>query len=306
MFIGSSDNTIGGTVAGSGNMISGNTGDGIDIVGSGATGNLVEGNYIGTNAAGTAALANTGDGVQIEGGATNNTIGGITATPGTGAGNVISGNTSNGVEISGTGTAGNVVAGNLIGTNAVGEGALRNGYNGVEIDTGAAQNTVGGTVTGARNVISGNSGGPSSYFGVYLAGAGTDFNVIVGNYVGTDAAGTVALANGEGGILVDNSASANTIGGTSAAESNLVSGNTLAGIVFASSTMNNIAQGNWVGLNASGTGAIANGTGIAFINGASAGDAAIDNVVSGNQTRVFSSVHTGVRRTTAAFWSRET
>ena len=81
-------------------------------------------------------------------------------------------------------------------------------------------------MTGARNVISGNSGGPSSYFGVYLTGAGTDFNVIVGNYVGTDAAGTVALANGEGGVLVDNGASANTIGGTSAADRNLVSGNT--------------------------------------------------------------------------------
>ena len=70
--------------------------------------------------------------------------------------------------------------------------------------------------------------------------------------------------DGDGGILVDNGASANTIGGTSAADRNLVSGNTLAGIVFASSTMNNIAQGNWVGLNASGTGAIANGTGIAI------------------------------------------
>ena len=47
-----------------GQVISGNTGGGIDIVGSLATGNLVEGNYIGTNAAGTAAVANTGVGVH--------------------------------------------------------------------------------------------------------------------------------------------------------------------------------------------------------------------------------------------------
>ena len=284
---GATNNTIGGLAAtpgaGAGNVISGNTGAGVWINGSGTSGNVVAGNLIGTNLAGTAALPNGGDSVQIESGATNNTIGGIAATPGTGAGNLISGNTRNGVEISGTGTAGNVVAGNLIGTSSAGEGSLGNGYNGVEIDAGAAQNTIGGTVTGARNVISGNSGGPSNYFGVYLAGAGTDYNVILGNYVGTDAAGTVALANAEGGILVDNGASANTIGGNNAADRNLVSGNTLAGIVFASSTVNNIAQGNWVGLNASGTGAIANGTGIAFLNGASAGDAAIDNVISGNQ-----------------------
>ena len=49
-------------------------------------------------------------------------------------------------------------------------------------------------MTGARNVDLGKQRGPLDYFGVYLTGAGTDYNVIVGNYVGTDAAGTVALA----------------------------------------------------------------------------------------------------------------
>ncbi len=274
--------TIGGTAAGAANIISGNLATGILMNGPGVIGNLVAGNYIGTNLQGTAAVANTGDGVQITGGATSNTIGGLTATPGTGAGNLISGNTGDGVDISGAGTTGNVVAGNLIGTNATGEGALGNGYNGVQIDGGAAFNTIGGTVTAARNVVSGNVGGASNYFGIYLTDAGTDSNVIVGNYVGTDLAGTVALGNGLGGILIDNGASANTIGGTNAADRNLVSGNSLVGISMASSTTNNIAQGNWVGLNAAGTGTIANEAGISFINGASAGDAAIGNVISGN------------------------
>ena len=82
----SSGNTIGGTAAGAGNIISGNAGGGIVFSGGDVAGNLVEGNLIGTNLKGTGAVANTGDGVLITGGATNNTIGGLAATPGTGAG----------------------------------------------------------------------------------------------------------------------------------------------------------------------------------------------------------------------------
>ena len=69
-------------------------GDGIEITGSGASNNAVLGNFIGTNAAGTAALGN-GTGVVIDNGASNNTIGGT----GAGAGNVISGNSVDGIDI---------------------------------------------------------------------------------------------------------------------------------------------------------------------------------------------------------------
>ena len=189
MFIGSSDNTIGGTVAGSGNVISGNTGDGILIYGSGATGNLVEGNYIGTNAAGTAALANTGGGVQITGGATNNTIGGITATPGTGAGNVISGNGNDGIDIFGSGTTGNVVAGNLIGTDIKGANALPNAVNGLQISQGLDgqhdRRPDHHARTGAGNVISGNRSD-----GIDISDSGTTENVVAGNLIGTDITGS--------------------------------------------------------------------------------------------------------------------
>jgi CSLREA domain-containing protein len=67
----------------------------VSITGSGATGNKVEGNYIGTDAAGTQPLGNSGNGVIVLSEASNNTIGGSTA----GAGNFISGNGGDGVEV---------------------------------------------------------------------------------------------------------------------------------------------------------------------------------------------------------------
>src|SRR5262249_60252271 len=61
---GASNNLIGST-SGAGNVISGNTGAGITITDSGTTGNLVQGNYIGTNVAGTAGLGNSDSGVLV-------------------------------------------------------------------------------------------------------------------------------------------------------------------------------------------------------------------------------------------------
>src|SRR6266705_1793667 len=113
-------------------------------------GNIVQGNYLGTNSAGTAALGNS-TGVQIL--SSNNIVGGLTATPGTVLGNVISGNN--------TGVAmdqdGNSVLGNIIGLNAAGTAALGNANDGVLIFDGNGS-TIGGSTTTARNVISGNGG----------------------------------------------------------------------------------------------------------------------------------------------------
>jgi titin len=83
---------------------------------------VVQGNWVGTNAAGTAAVANGFAGVAIVLGASHNLIGGTAP----GAGNVLSGNADNGVFLEGAGTAGNVVQGNRIGVGVTG-GALANG-----------------------------------------------------------------------------------------------------------------------------------------------------------------------------------
>ena len=82
-------------------------------------GNVISGNYIGTNKTGAAALGNGDSGVLIDDGA-KTTIGGSTV----GARNVISGNGFAGVEAIGTNAAGTVISGNYIGTDAAGTAAL--------------------------------------------------------------------------------------------------------------------------------------------------------------------------------------
>ena len=188
-------------------------------------------NLIGTNATGTAALANGNDGVNFVG-TSFDTVGGTTSR----AGNLISGNAYDGVEINGSGATGNLVAGNFIGTDTAGTAALANGNDGVEIDTSASANTIGGTTAGARNVISGNA-----YAGVEINAAND--NLVEGNFIGTDTTGTVAIANNTetsaisyiyGGIAINTGASGNTVGGLTATPGsgagNLISGNTNAGV----------------------------------------------------------------------------
>jgi hypothetical protein len=134
------------------------------------------------------------DGVVIRDGAQNNTIGGdrtVGAGP-TGEGNVISGNRG-GVRIQGSGTMSNTIIGNLIGLAADGTTPLGNLANGVRIQNGAQGNTIGGDTPEERNVISGNADS-----GVLILNEGTDNNTVSGNYIGTDASGTIALANVNG------------------------------------------------------------------------------------------------------------
>ena len=125
-----SNNTIGGPTAADRNVISGNDGQGVRIDGAGATGNVLSGNYIGTNAAGTAGIANSSGGVAIVNSAASNTIGGLAA----GAGNLIAYNTTYGVNVSGTGT-GNAILGNAIYSNTALGIDLRN--DGITANDGA-------------------------------------------------------------------------------------------------------------------------------------------------------------------------
>ncbi len=235
------------------NLINGNI-YGVQITGTGATGNTVAGNYIGVAADGVTARGNTSYGVLIQGGATGNTIGGLTSTPGTEAGNVISGNTGAGITISDTGTSGNAVEGNLIGTKAGGTSALANSTDGVLIQTNASSNTIGGTAAGAGNVISGDTTN-----GVEITGTGTSSNVVEGDYIGTDLTGTVAIANATG-VEIDTSASGNTIGGSAAAARNIISGNSYG--VTLNDTTSDAVEGNFIGTDLTGSIAVANGIGV--------------------------------------------
>jgi titin len=198
---GAVNNTIGGTGAGAENVISDNKAEGVLISGAGTSGNLVQGNYIGTNPTGTRALSNQ-DGVLIQAGAVNNTIGGAVASTigGTGAGarNVISGNRSVGVAITGAGTGGNVVEGNFIGTQAGGTGPLGNGSAGILINRGATSNTVGGTVPGTGNVIAYNMQAGVRVGGLATAGASILGNSIFANG-STDRGPGIQLTGGANG-----------------------------------------------------------------------------------------------------------
>jgi uncharacterized repeat protein (TIGR01451 family) len=147
---GSPNNIIGGATAAQRNIISGNRLRGILVSGAGATANNIQGNYIGTNASGNAALPNNLGIFVFD--APANIIGGTAA----GEGNVISGNTQIGIQIAGNGSSGNMVQGNIIGLSAAGGAGLPNGTRGIDVVSGAAGNTIGGASAGAGNTIAGN------------------------------------------------------------------------------------------------------------------------------------------------------
>jgi hypothetical protein len=242
--VAASGNTIGGTTAGARNLLSGNRVNGVLLIGSGATGNLVLGNFIGTDVTGTAALGNGSDGVRLVTLASRNTIGGTAA----GAGNLISGNTTTnryGIDIDG-GAASNLVQGNFIGTDVTGTRPLAN-FRGIDIGN-APGNTIGGTAAGARNVISANI-----QSGILLDGVGGTGTLVQGNLIGTDSTGTVALGNGGDGIHVFAAVPDTTIGGTAAGGGNLISGNVGNGIRLERGAMATLIQGNLLGTDIMGT-----------------------------------------------------
>jgi titin len=265
-------NRIGGIAQSAPNVISGNTNVGVEIAGAATTATTVAGNRIGTDPAGTVARAN-GVGVRVGGGSTGNVIGGTT----TAERNLISGNQNYGVRLTGADTAHNTVLGNYVGTTADGASALTNGF-GIRVDSGASQNTIGGTSAEARNVISGND-----LAGVRIDAAGTTGNTVAGNYVGTDPAGTGKLANGTG-VRLASGASNNAIGGPTAGAGNVISGNTGNGVEFLNAdTEHNTVAGNYIGVDASGSAALGNHYGVYVPAGPnSIGTPGAGNVISGN------------------------
>lgn len=270
---GASYNTVGGLTVAARNVIAANHHDGVYIGGAGTTKNVVEGNYIGTDGTGAAANGNGYDGVHVDNGATGNTIGGATAY----AANVLSGNGGYGVELSGPGTSNNLVEGNRIGTGKTGTTNIPNAT-GVGLTYGASANTVGGVVAGARNLISGNSGN-----GINVYGTGTVGNVVEGNYIGTVLAGNAPLGNGLSGVALFGGASGNTIGGPTAANRNVLSGNFGDGVWISDpGTTGNTVQGDFIGTDYTGTLPLGNAIAGVKITGGATSNTVSGSVLSAN------------------------
>ncbi|MFO1277688.1 MAG: DUF4347 domain-containing protein, partial [Sphaerotilus natans] len=250
-----SGNRIGGSSAADRNIISGNTGPGI-YIGGGSSSNRVQGNWIGLNSAGTAAVGNLNFGILVE--SAGNTLGGT----GSGQGNVIAATVNYDGIMLGSGASGTLVAGNTLGLNAAGTAALGNARAGLRVESSG--NTLGGTGSSARNIVSGNGDG------IVLSGGSASGNQILGNWVGLSAAGSSAIGNTFDGIRLENGASGNTVGGAASGARNVISGNGRDGVrITDEASDGNAVLGNWIGSNAAGTAAPGNGgDGIFIRNGA--------------------------------------
>jgi parallel beta-helix repeat protein len=248
VIINSANNLIGGTTDAQRNVISGNVHGGILIRDAGSTGNIIEGNYIGTDVLGGAAIPNE-VGVDIEG-ATRTTIGFDYTT---GARNVISGNSFYGVEIAGIFSPGdtsvNLVQGNFIGTDVTGMHAVGNGVAGVIVAGGARYNTIGGPTIGRGNLISGNATGILLTDAVgALAAPSSHDNTVIGNLIGEDYSGGT-LGNTGDGISILNS-NGNYIGTTVGSRSfNVIIGNGGAGVhIQGAASIGNLLFNNRIGV----------------------------------------------------------
>ncbi|HJR58889.1 MAG TPA: lectin-like protein [Vicinamibacterales bacterium] len=224
-------------------VIQGFGGNGIEISGPG--GNLIEDNYIGTNAAGTAAQGNSGNGIQVID-SPNNTIGSASPL----ARNVIAGNTGEEVRLDGANATGNMIQGNFIGTNAAGTAVVSSSNSGVYIRKAPGNSVIG-------NVVSGNTG----FAGIAICGgaacgggpAGTQTsdaagNVVQGNLIGTDASGSAALGNSGFGVSIDG-APDTLVGGRASGQRNVIAFNGLGTFQPGVIVFNPPASGNQIVLN---------------------------------------------------------
>ncbi|MEI6852691.1 MAG: right-handed parallel beta-helix repeat-containing protein, partial [Bacteroidota bacterium] len=230
------------------NTISGNISAGIAI--NGANGNIIRSNKIGTNPAGTQKVPNN-YGIAIDNGS-NTTIGGASA------GNLISGNTSGGIVITNVASAGNQIMGNLVGTDISGNDTIPNG-SGIML-AGSKSTVIGGNTPASRNIISGNH-----LAGIVMNGNGTRDNIISGNYIGTNISGSTYLSN-HTGIMFKAQSNHNTVGGLTAGDRNIISGNLEIGVYVESSDSNTVV-GNYIGPDVSGANILTMGDSVVQGNG---------------------------------------
>jgi len=268
------NNTIGGTAANAGNVIADNGDEGIDIT-LGSFGAIVQGNLVGTDAAGTVGLTNAGNGIQMQN-SPGNTIGGTLGA----ARNLVSAGNSNGIAVLGEDSVGNLVQGNYVGTDDTGTQPLGNRLTGILIDS-APNNTIGGTAAGAGNLVSANE-----THGIGIQGAPATGNQVQGNTIGTTADGLFGLGNLNDGVrllLAPN----NLVGGSGPGAGNHIADNGGRGVLIGlSATTGNRVEGNRIGTNLLGfplgnafEGVLLTEVGDSTIGGAAAG---AGNSISGN------------------------
>jgi uncharacterized repeat protein (TIGR01451 family) len=254
--------------------LGGNTVRGLQIVGfvsdglefTNSAGNVIECNLIGITHTNTA-LAN-GNGINFTSSG-NNRVGGTN----TSERNVISGNTTAGIVVNGALSSFNEIQGNIIGMNLLG---TTNRGNSIGINlNGSHTNIIGGTHPAARNLISGNGS-----HGVQMTANATN-NSVIGNYIGPDVTGSADFGNTGAGVFINASSSFNTIGGAGAGSRNVISGNNGGGVQINSApSTNNYLLGNYIGVDVTGTNALANtGHGVeltaargTFVGGTNAGE----------------------------------
>ena len=278
--------------------ISNNTASGAEGIEANGVGDFIEGNFFGTDTTGKTAAPNRigifADNGPLFGSAPGNIIGGTTPQ----ARNILSGNSNSGVlflsiayeaqlqgNFVGLDTSGAAIALNTQG------GSRSNVFDGVGLNGPTV--TIGGTLPGTANFIAGN-GTNVDINDLTNGGAASNSNV-QGNFIGTNTNGTAGFANQGYGVSILHDVNNMTIGGTTSAARNIISGN-LAGVYVFDNSFNNTVQGNYIGTDVTGTKAVPN-AGQGFISGATAstttpaGNTLIGgmtpgagNVISGNTT----------------------
>ncbi len=163
------------------------------ISGFSAQSNTIEGNYLGTDASGTAGGGCIFAGVHLRDGTHHNIIGGSDPD----SGNVVSAAGGHGIALYGSDY--NQIRGNYVGTDCMGTVGIGNADHGITChQPGSSYNTIGGTTAAERNVICDNTGD-----GIRCespGGGASNYNTIIGNYIGVDSTGNAALGNGLSGV----------------------------------------------------------------------------------------------------------
>ncbi|HSH81417.1 MAG TPA: Ig-like domain-containing protein [Herpetosiphonaceae bacterium] len=256
---------------------------GIWLEGSGASNNVIAGNFIGTNAAGTyfsSIYSTPANGVHIRAGASSNVIGGTANADR----NVLSGTAANGVAMFDEGTDNNVVINNIIGLGPMGNRRVPNGNHGVDMNTGASRNVVGGMGANERNVVSGNG-----HEGVELSHfTETEGNQVVGNFIGTDVTGNNAPSftyNGLRGVNIEDGARNNVL------HDNVIGGNGDsrggAGLTISGSfTSGNHVYNNRIGIGLNGADIGNVNSGVQIQTGANRNKIGPGNIIAFNPTGI--------------------